>query len=456
MNQRKLYYEHEVDSILTILRGMLDSEVPAITVSSKIPFKAASVIQVLLYRAVELGTDAKFLYEHKRMMSSFILSRAVFETGAIMLWSVMSMERYLCIGKIDNLDDTLMLALHGSRLEGATLSAKNIITILQQLDKRHPSSNGGRYQRIYSWFSEYAHPNSASTFNQYATIDRTHVRLVLRGGYGKLPDQLPIHALYMALGNVLDAFHEYIKTMNLFLLSFDSMQDIMTIVAKYHSDYEIKESDTEKKLKYELIKHAPEMMARAIERFGNRDPRYHINDIRFEYFPDKKHPYTMEDPSDNMGRIIYLGVDFINSTFPNGNPDWMQRLAHELVHCLAPSEKYKVLEEGCACMLGYEFSKHILQDGWLAAHNLLDHLENLHKNIIKDIRSNKTSNFTDGEYFGISDIQAIDFGLTDKKFTQGVNYEVCIDLCVDFIPQNFYDNTLFPNNSINKIQRNIS
>ena len=454
VDRRKQHYEYETENILTILRSMLDAEVPAITIHSNMPFKAASAIQALLHRSVELGSDAKFLYENKRMMSSFILSRAIFETAIVMRWAVMSMERYLSTGKVDVLDDTLMLTIGGSRLEGAKLSAKNIITILQQLDKRHPSSTGRTYQRIYSWFSEYAHPNSGSTINQFATIDRARVRMIFGSGVGKLPDKLPIHALYMALGQILGAFQEYMSLLQPFFLAFDRMQDIMTIIGKFHNSLEKSPGDMKAKFEYDLVKEAPSMMAKTMELYGERDRRYHINDIIFQYCPpNTSGGMTVPDSQDEFGRIIYLGDNL------SGNlQEARQRLAHELVHCLAPTERDypKIFEEACACKLGFEFSGILLEDGYLPAINLLAWLESQHQNIIHEVRAMKTNNFSIDSSFGLSSIEPADFQSKCSTLNQGLGKEVVENLCADFVPENYHHNTLFPNDSYAKVPQIFS
>ena len=438
--RRKQTYEHDAENMLTILRSMLDAEVPVITIHSKMPFKAASVVQALLHRAVELGSDAKFLYENKRMMSSFILSRAIFETAAVMLWAVMSMQRYLVTGKIETLDDSLMIALGGSRLEGAKLSAKNINTILQQLDRRHPSSSGQTYQRIYSWFSEYAHPNSSSTLNQYATVDRKHVRMVFDGGFGKLPDQLPIHSLHMTLGHILGAFHEYMGTLGTFVLTFDTMQDIMTVIAKFHDSYQKKPQDPKAKFEYELVKEAPSMMARAMERFGERDHRYHVNDIIFEYHPENQNGgITVVDPIDPFGRIIYLGNNYINTVHPYGNMgEGKQRLAHELIHCLAPSGHNRAFEEGCCCIHGEEFSGIRLSLAWEKAHRLTEWVLKCCPNIIRNLRPSAE--------IGLSSLDVDNF----LNYEPGLPKDIIEDICVHFIPQRDHNGTLFPNGTPDK------
>src|ERR1035437_9382231 len=117
---RKQNYEVNVRQILEVMNKMLVDRVDAITINSKIPFKAVSMIDVFLYRVVELGEDALLLYEHRRLMSSFIISRALFETAAVMQWSVLRMNNFIATGEITPLDEGLMVGLHGYRLEGAT------------------------------------------------------------------------------------------------------------------------------------------------------------------------------------------------------------------------------------------------------------------------------------------------------------------------------------------------
>jgi hypothetical protein len=108
----------------------------------------ASCIEVFKYRIVELTEDAIERWEQDRTLSSFILSRSIFESVLVVEWVNYYIQDFLD-GKLsqEEIHKKLLLATHASRLEDSPLPATNIMSIIQMLDKCLSKQAGERWQQ---------------------------------------------------------------------------------------------------------------------------------------------------------------------------------------------------------------------------------------------------------------------------------------------------------------------
>lgn len=70
-------------------------QIAALTLKSKLPFKAVSIRELLLHRMAALSSAAVDLFEQKRVIPAVILTRAIVETLAALFTIHERVERFL-------------------------------------------------------------------------------------------------------------------------------------------------------------------------------------------------------------------------------------------------------------------------------------------------------------------------------------------------------------------------
>lgn len=70
------------------IRGSLpkDLYVASLSLNSKLPYKATSFRELLIHRVSDIADTAVELYETKRLVPAFIMTRALIETTAMLYW----------------------------------------------------------------------------------------------------------------------------------------------------------------------------------------------------------------------------------------------------------------------------------------------------------------------------------------------------------------------------------
>jgi len=161
----------EIEQRLTILAGSLPESVSvaALGVRQKAPYKALALREALIWRSEEIARGALQMLKQGDFASAIVLSRAVIECTAMMARLAKEvLERRNA--SAEQLDDTLMKLLLGWKMpgEGETPAAINILTLIDQLDKRI----GGGVRHAYDLMSEFAHPNWSGVTSLFARTDR--------------------------------------------------------------------------------------------------------------------------------------------------------------------------------------------------------------------------------------------------------------------------------------------
>jgi hypothetical protein len=153
----------------------------SISLHAKLPFKAMSLRAILMYRVSELSKSAYQQYEARSLISAFVLSRAVVETGALLCSLLKSMRRVVSEQQVGDVDDFLMKALFGQRTPDSNLAALNVLTLIDHMDKE---SRGVR--SLYDFLSEYAHPNYSGSYGAYGSEDRENYCLNLGADFERI------------------------------------------------------------------------------------------------------------------------------------------------------------------------------------------------------------------------------------------------------------------------------
>ena len=152
--------------LISIFKSNLPNRIdPAgISTISKIPTKAFILRETLLYRVTELGETAIELYEtEKRIISAFIITRAVHETVALFYWFYARLLSVVENNSLGDFDEFIMKVLFGWKLKDEEFpTAYNILTAIDKLDRKV-----GTFREHYERISEFCHPNYAGVHGAY-------------------------------------------------------------------------------------------------------------------------------------------------------------------------------------------------------------------------------------------------------------------------------------------------
>ena len=200
------------------LSSNLPKEIEAASLSlySKLPFKAFSLREVLIHRITELSEVAVELFELKKIVPAIIMTRAVFETTAVLYWLYKSIKQVCATKELGNIDEFFMKSLFGSKNEERLIESYNILTAINHTDKDFQG-----YRNAYNSLSEFAHPNWSGLFGAYSKLNREKIILELGKEVGNIPLSV---ALPLLLG-ALTLFIDYYNEMETYLLQFNEICD---------------------------------------------------------------------------------------------------------------------------------------------------------------------------------------------------------------------------------------
>lgn len=155
--------------LVIAMRGSLPKELYAgsFTVNSKLPYKACSFREVLIHRQSDLADVAMDLYEAKRLVPAFVMTRAVVETTALMYSLHTKAQDFLTTKDEDAFDGFLMKGMLGSRDETTSHESVNILKSVDRMDKEFDG-----LRDMYNTLCEFTHPNWSGTMGAYSRIER--------------------------------------------------------------------------------------------------------------------------------------------------------------------------------------------------------------------------------------------------------------------------------------------
>lgn len=176
------------------LKASLPPRIDPATISTKakIPFKALSVREVLLYRVSELAEAALRCYEDNQLVATAILSRALMESVALSYWLYKELQDSLERGTSDKINEFLGKALVGTRNDGTPLLAHNVMNAIDVVTKDLPD-----YRKLYEELCEIAHPNWGGGLGAYATLNEEKLWYEL--GVARLPRPLILGTIVTSL-----------------------------------------------------------------------------------------------------------------------------------------------------------------------------------------------------------------------------------------------------------------
>lgn len=118
-----------------------------------------------LWRLVDLGQSASFLFNNKRIMASLIISRSLMETTVALGDIQKQIQNFILKGNFEGADSFIIEKMFSTRRtdfleEMPELRATNIVTLISKIEKE------AKYE--YEVLSEYSHPNAQGHFLGYS------------------------------------------------------------------------------------------------------------------------------------------------------------------------------------------------------------------------------------------------------------------------------------------------
>lgn len=197
------------------LSTMLDSRTGAVVV----PDKARVAQYVLLCRMIDLTESTIEMYRNGRKNSAFILTRAIFETTALLFLIYERLERVVENKKLGDIDLFLSRIVAGGKSDGTPewapgLPAKaiNIGKAIERLDKRFKWKGRGLASE-YGFLCDFTHPNCLGGIISYAKWEKKNDSLVFwfSVSHKSFPQHLGIGIVCLCI--CLDIFNHYYRKM---------------------------------------------------------------------------------------------------------------------------------------------------------------------------------------------------------------------------------------------------
>lgn len=138
----------------------------SISRTAKTPFKAFCLREALYYRITDLSGAAIELYKQNKIVPAIIIIRAAYETAALCFYVYKNLSKAIENHDFIEMDEFLMKAGHGGKLDEVHYKAFNILTAIQHLDKEFTG-----LESMYSWLCEVAHPNWMGCEGSYSTLN---------------------------------------------------------------------------------------------------------------------------------------------------------------------------------------------------------------------------------------------------------------------------------------------
>ena len=192
----------------------------SLTLNSKLPFKAMSLREVLLYRITELTEEACRLYEAKKNVAAILLTRSALETAAMLYWLHMEISGVVDRSETGSIDSYLMKAIFGSRDGIGPVEAHNVLTAIQHLDRKYE-----KFRRYYDRLSEYAHPNWCGTSGPYSEFDMEKVVLNLGENIRAIPTLTGLVPLVVSMEVFKHYYNDIAELMPKFIHVCDEQVD---------------------------------------------------------------------------------------------------------------------------------------------------------------------------------------------------------------------------------------
>lgn len=177
---------------------------------AKMPFKALSYRETLIWRMVDLTRGSLSSFRATNLAAAIVLTRASVETSAALWYLSEKMEGAVAANELADLDDRLMSLSLGSKTNELLPNPINVLTFVKHVAKRLPE-----FEQQYDLLSEFAHPNWAGTSGLYARID--HENCLVE--YGPRATESP--------GPIDIGLNNLVVALSMFELAYNRIADLM-------------------------------------------------------------------------------------------------------------------------------------------------------------------------------------------------------------------------------------
>lgn len=204
------------------LSTILDSRTGAVVA----PDKARVAQYTLLCRMIDLTESTIKLYRNGRKNSAFILTRAIFETIALLFLIYERLERVVENKKLGDIDLFLSRIVAGGKSDstpewapGVRAKAINIGKAIERLDKRFRGKSRG-FASDYGLLCDFTHPNCFGGIISYAKWEKKNDIIVFCFSVSHKPFQQHLGVGIVCLCMCLDIFNHYYRKMEDVVQSF--------------------------------------------------------------------------------------------------------------------------------------------------------------------------------------------------------------------------------------------
>lgn len=167
----------------------------SISRTAKTPFKAFWLREALYYRMTDLSGAAIDLYTQNKIVPAIIIIRAAFETAALCHYVHKNLNQAIEKHDFIEMDNFLMNASIGGRVDEARYKAFSVITTIDHLDKEFPG-----LKNDYALLCEYAHPNWMGCEDSYSILNAAEYYVEFNLRIERIPPEIVgLSALFTAL-----------------------------------------------------------------------------------------------------------------------------------------------------------------------------------------------------------------------------------------------------------------
>lgn len=168
----------EIQTKIEEIRLLLNDRIEHFEYSrkAKIPFKIHSFIEVMNLRMLDFCESSYLLINSNHIIPSLTLIRALFENVAVTYRISSAIDKSLQSNKLtEDFDDLITKISLGTRYD-SDVSAINIMTNIEKLDKKYNGIN-----KFYEDLCEFVHPNWDGVEGSYSELyEKTNVQIFLK------------------------------------------------------------------------------------------------------------------------------------------------------------------------------------------------------------------------------------------------------------------------------------
>jgi len=166
----------------------------SISRTTKTPFKAFVLREALFYRMTDLSGAAIELYKQNKIVPAIIIIRAAYETAALCFYIYKNLNKAIEEHDFNEMDNFLMKAGYGGKLDEIRYKAFNILTVIKHLDKEFSG-----LASMYAWLCEVAHPNWPGCEGAYSTFNAEEHYIEFSLKNKSIPSKVGLNELSIAL-----------------------------------------------------------------------------------------------------------------------------------------------------------------------------------------------------------------------------------------------------------------